>query len=161
MSVTPLPTAQAMCELVEGLLGRTVEAHPAHRGVDLAKNRENLAGTYVTNEGRTAALILVDLAAAARLGAALGLAPRSAADAAIKDGLLPVQLGENVAEVLNVAASLFNADGAPHLRLAAVYGGDVPAPAEVAAWAKGSGPRLDLELDVAGYGTGGWSVLLR
>ena len=161
MSVTPLPSAQAVRELVEGLLGRAVESHSAHQGVDLARNRENLVGTYVTDEGHAAALIMVDLAAAARLGAALGLAPRTAADAAIKGGLLPVQLGENVAEVLNVAASLFNADGAPHLRLASVYGGDVPAPAEVAAWAKSFVPRLDLELDVAGYGTGTWSILLR
>ncbi|HEY0118143.1 MAG TPA: hypothetical protein VGC04_05125 [Cellulomonas sp.] len=158
---TPLPVAQEVRELVEGLLGRTVEARPAHLGVDLKQNRENLVGTYVTDGGYVAALVLVDLAAAARLGAALGLAPRSAADDAVKSGLLPVQLGDNVAEVLNVAASLFNADGAPHLRLLSVYGGDVPAPADVAQWARSFAPRVDLELDISGYGTGGWSVVLR
>ncbi len=160
MSVTPLPTAQAVRELVEGLLGRAVEAHSARLGVDLKKNRENLAGTYLTDDGHVVALILVDLAAAAHLGAALGLAPRSAADAAVKSGILPVQLGENIAEVLNVAASLFNAEGAPHLRLAAVYGGDIPAPADVATWSKVAAPRIDLELDINGYGTGIWSIVL-
>ena len=159
-AATPLPVAQEVRELVEGLLGRSVEAHPARRGVDLKQNRENLVGTYVTDDGHVNALILVDLAAAARLGAALGLTPKSAADDAIKSGLLPVQLGDNVAEVLNVAASLFNADGAPHLRLLSVYGGDVPAPADVAQWAKMFAPRIDLELDITGYGTGNWSTVL-
>jgi hypothetical protein len=157
---TPLPVAQAIRELAEGLLGRAVEVRPAHAGVDLKRNRENLVGAYVTDTGQLRAVVLVDLAAAARVGAALGLAPRSAADDAIKAGLLPVGLGENVAEVLNVAASLFNAEGAPHLRLLAVYGGDAPVPADVAAAAAAFAPRLDLELDVSGYGTGGWSVVL-
>ncbi len=159
-AATPLPVAQEVRELVEGLLGRPVEARAAHKGVDLKQNRENLVGAYVTDTGQVSALVLVDLAAAARLGAALGLAPRSAADDAVKSGLLPVQLGDNVAEVLNVAASLFNADGAPHLRLLSVYGGDVPAPADVAQWAKAFSPRVDLELDISGYGTGGWSIVL-
>jgi hypothetical protein len=161
MTATPLPVAQDVRELVEGLLGRPVEAHPAHKGVDLKQNRENLVGAYVTDDGHVHALVLVDLAAAARLGAALGLAPRTAADDAVKAGLLPVQLGDNVAEVLNVAASLFNAEGAPHLRLLSVYGGDVPAPADVAQWAAAYAPRIDLELDIAGYGAGGWSIVLR
>ena len=117
---TPLPVAQGVRELVEGLLGRPVEARPATKGVDLTASRENLAGAYVTDRGDLAAAILVDLAAAARLGACLGLVPAKAADQAVRDGLLPVQLGENVAEVLNVAASLFNAEHAPHLRLSGV-----------------------------------------
>ena len=161
MTATRLPVAQEVRELVENLLGRGVEAHPAAAGVELDRqHRENLVGAYATDEGCLHALVLVDLAAAARLGAALGLAPRAAADGAVTAGLLPVQFGENVAEVLNVAASLFNTDGAPHLRLLAVYGGDAPVPAEVAAAAKALAPRLDLELDVAGYGTGLWSAVL-
>lgn len=159
-TTTPLPAAQAVRELVEGLLGRSVEARTAHAGVDLKRNRENLVGAYVTDTGHLSALVLVDLAGAARLGAALGLAPRTAADDAIKAGLLPVQLGDNVAEVLNVAASLFNAEGAPHLRLLSVYGGDAPVPADVATAAAAFAPRVDLELDVSGYGAGGWSVVL-
>lgn len=159
--VIPLPVAQEVRELVEGLLGRHVDAYSAHQGVDLKQNRENLVGTYVTDAGQVAALVLVDLACAARLGAALGLAPKSAADDAVKKGILPPQLGENTAEVLNVAASLFNHEGAPHLRLDSVYGGDIPVPADVAQWAKAFSPRIDLELDVNGYGSGIWSVVLR
>lgn len=160
MTTTLLPVAQAVRELAEGLLGRPVGVQPAHQGVDLKKNRENLVGAYVTDAGHLAALVLVDLPLAARLGAALGLAPRSAADDAIRSALLPVQLGENVGEVLNVAASLFNADGAPHLRLLSVYGGDAPVPADIAVLAATFAPRLDLEVDVSGYGAGGWSVVL-
>ena len=158
--MTQLPVAQAVRELVEGLLGRPVGVRPAHAGVDLKKNRENLVGAYVTDTGHLAALVLVDLPLSAHLGAALGLAPRSAADDAIRSALLPVQLGENVGEVLNVAASLFNADGAPHLRLLSVYGGDAPVPADIAVLAATFAPRVDLELDVSGYGAGGWSIVL-
>ncbi len=158
---TPLPAAHGVRQLVEGLLDRSVEARPARAGVDLGACRENLAGAYVDDQGRLAAVILVDLAAAARLGACLGLVAAKTADQAVTDGLLPVQLGENVAEVLNVAASLFNAERAPHLRLSGVYGGDLPVPADVAAMAATFAPRLDLQLDIAGYGTGGWSVVVR
>ena len=158
--VTPLPTQQEVRELVEQLLGRRVDTHVAHEGVDLVRNRENLAGTFVTDGGHVNALVMVNVACAARLGAALGLAPRAAADDVIKQGILPVQLGENVAEVLNVAASLFNVEGAPHLRLVNVYGGDVPAPADVVQWSKKFAPRLDLELDVSGYGSGIWSIVV-
>lgn len=157
----PLPVPQDVRELIEGLLGRAVEAHTVTKGVDLKQSRENLAGTYVSDDGHTAALILVDLAAAARLGAALGLTPSRAADDAVRSGILPIPLAENVFEVLNVAASLFNHDGAPHLRLASVYGGDIPAPADIATWSKAFAPRLDLELDISGYGTGTWSIILR
>lgn len=159
-AVTPLPTQQDVRELVEGLLGRHVDAYGAHEGVKLERNRENLVGTYVTDEGRVNALVMVDVACAARVGAALGLTPKGTADDAVKQGILPVQLGENVAEVLNVAASLFNTDGAPHLRLLSVYGGDIPAPADVVQWSKRFTPRVDLELDVSGYGSGIWSVVI-
>ena len=58
---TPLPVAQEVRELVEGLLGRAVESHTAAKGVDLKQNRENLVGVYVTDEGHSVAIILVDL----------------------------------------------------------------------------------------------------
>ena len=70
--MTQLPVAQAVRELVEGLLGRPVGVRPAHAGVDLKKNRENLVGAYVTDVGHLAALVLVDQPLAAHLGAAKG-----------------------------------------------------------------------------------------
>ena len=59
-AVTPLPTQQDVRELVEGLLGRHVDAFGAHEGVKLERNRENLVGTYVTDDGHVNALVLVD-----------------------------------------------------------------------------------------------------
>ena len=99
-AVTPLPTQQDVRELVEGLLGRHVDAFGAHDGVDLKRNRENLVGTYVSDDGHDSALIMADVACSARVGAALGLAPKSAADDAVHQGILPVQLGEPPADRL-------------------------------------------------------------
>ena len=40
---------------------------------------------------------------------------------AVEEGVLPPTLSENAGEILNVMASLFNAEGAPHVRLDALY----------------------------------------
>ena len=108
------------------------------------------------------AVIALDKPLAATLGAAIALIPPATAEEAVGAGPLPQNLLENTSEVLNVMSSLFNAEGAPHLRLETVYdSGAAPLPADVAHWLRSYGPRLDLAVDVRGYGTGLLGVLLR
>ncbi len=112
---------------------------------------------YVDDHLRSAAVVVFDFALAAHAGAAIGLLPPGASEAAMEDGELPKNLHENAAEVLNIMASLFNVPGAPHLKLHAAY-----APGEVlrvTEMATRTGSRLDLKVEIARYGKGALSIV--
>ena len=104
------------------------------------------------------AVIVCDVAMAAHAGAALSLIPPRVAEESVKDGELSEMLASNFAEVLNVASQLFHgADG--HARLVDVRTGADPGDAAAAAVQSPVG-RLDLTVDIAGYGTGALSLLV-
>ncbi|PZR54157.1 hypothetical protein DNL40_04265 [Xylanimonas oleitrophica] len=157
---TPLPNAQELRELAEGLLGREVDVLTGGSMVDPAAEGGALVGTYVDRGMRLQALVLFDLPLAAHMGAAIGLIPAGASEDAAEGGFLPHNLAENAAEVLNVVASLFNTETSPHLRLDTVYLPGEALPNDVQPWVMSYVRRMDLDVSVAGYGKGRWSVLV-
>jgi hypothetical protein len=69
-------------------------------------------------------------------------------------------MGENLGEVFNILTALFNVPERPHLKMYAVHlPGELPA-ADVSASLRAFGKRSDLEVTVAGYGTGKLSIVL-
>jgi hypothetical protein len=157
---TPLPAALEVRELLEGLLGRDVEAAVGTGAVDPQQHPGAVVGVYVDNALQLRALAVMDMPLAAWAGAAIALVPAATAAASVEDGLITPALFENTAEILNVAASLFNHDGCPHLRLYETYAPREALPADVAKWVLAYVRRLDLELTVSGYGSGRMSVLV-
>lgn len=158
--LTPLPVAKDVRDLLSGLLGRDVAVAAGASMVDPAAGHGALVGTYVDGSLGLGALVLLDLELAAHSGAAIALLPPRIAEEAVADGALPENILENASEVLNVLAALLNTEGAPHLRLRSVHApGDV-LPADVAAWAMTYVRRCDLAVDVVGYGTGHFSLLV-
>lgn len=159
MSDFPLPSAMAVRELLEGLIGRDIEVRTGGDHVDPSGPGGAVVALYVTARQQIAALAVVDLPLAAHLGASIALVPAGGAEAAIEDGVLPPALVDNVGEVLNVMASLFNLDGGAHLRLDATYPPGTELPVDVAAWVMAFVARLDLDVTVKGYGSGRLSLL--
>ncbi|WP_263117830.1 hypothetical protein [Cellulomonas sp. RIT-PI-Y] len=157
---TPLPAALEVRELWEGLVGRDVSVTTAGPMVDPVLNGGAQVGVYVDRAMQLSALVLFDLPLAARMGAAIALVPQAAAETAVTEEQLPGSLSENSAEILNVMAALFNVGDAPHLKLDTVYNPREPLPADVARWVLAYVRRLDLEVEVAGYGRGTASVLV-
>ncbi|WP_019136096.1 hypothetical protein [Cellulomonas massiliensis] len=155
---TPLPSAKDVRELVEGLVGREVTVTTGGAMVDPAGGA--LVGVYVDRRMRLVAMVLLDLPLAAGVGAALGLVPARAAAEAVELRELPTNLSENAAEVLNVTASLFNAEGAPHVRLDRVYQPFEPLASDLTPWVLSYVRRTDLTMEVAGYGEGAFSLLV-
>ena len=96
----------------------------------------------------------------ARTGARPGTGSHLVAPTLIRSELLSPVLYDNAREVLNVAASLFNVDGAPHVRLVEAFAPREILPAEVEKWILARVARLDMEMTVAGYGGGRMSVLV-
>jgi hypothetical protein len=160
LSQTPLPAALEVRELLEGLLGREVNATVGTGAVEPHVHPGAAVGVYVDDLLALRALVVVDMPLAAWMGAAIALVPRGTAQSAVDDGLITPALFENTAEILNVAASLFNADGAPHLRLYETFAPRETLPADVQKWVLAYVRRLDMELEVTGYGGGRISVLV-
>jgi hypothetical protein len=158
MSTITLPTAQAVRELLGDLLGRDVDLTVVDPPAGTALE-SSMFGVYVDDRLTMNAVTVADLALSAYVGAALGLVPKGGAEAALEDGQLTANLQENMAEVLNIMASLFNVGDAVHQRLYTVHApGSLP-PGDAVALAAARGRRLDLELSVAGYGAGRLSVV--
>ena len=89
------------------------------------------------------------------IGAAVGLFPKGAAQAALEDGSLSGSLLENLSEVSNVMAQAFNVPGAPHVRLADNSVDVVEdAPEDALTLLDARDERLDFEVSVEDYGGG-------
>ena len=159
-AATPLPPAFAVRELIAGLVGRPIDVITGGAMIDPAAEDGALVGVYVDDRLALTALVLLDLPLAAHLGAALGLVPVRVARLAVDEGMLPPALAENAAELLNVIASLFNAEGVPHVKLDRVYEPRSALPADVAQWVLAYVRRTDLDMAVSGYGVGKFSLLV-
>ena len=157
---THLPTAKDVRDLLADLLGRDVQVTTGGPMVNPDVDFGAMVGVYVDRNVRLAAFVLLDIDLASRTGAAIALLPPRAAESAISNGLLPDNIRDNAAEILNIMASLFNVEGAQHVRLDAVYAPGDPIPADVAQWILTFVRRCDLGVDVAGYGPGQFSLLV-
>jgi hypothetical protein len=154
-----LPVPKEIRDLLTDLLDREVTLSPSAPLAPTPKNPCTV-GVYVDDRLQVTALVAFDLPLSARAGAAIGLVPAAGAEAAIEEGVLNDTLRENVYEVLNIAASLFNVEGADHLRLYDAHHIGVPLPPDVLAKALTLGRREDLAVEVGGYGPGRLSVVL-
>lgn len=161
MSTTPIPELKELRDLLAMMVGRDCEMALADESVTPATQPGVVVGVYVSQFLRTEAIVAMDTALAASLGAAIALIPAATAQGAVGPGPLPDTLLENVSEVFNVVSSLFNVGDAPHLRLDSVHdSGAGPLPGDVATLLRSYGPRLDATVDVRGYGTGLLAVVL-
>jgi hypothetical protein len=154
---SPLPSRAAVRSLVEDLVGRTVELTDAG---PVPNGPSNVLAVYVSDQLAMTAVAVVDLAGAARLGAALGMLPPGGVDDAVEEGELSGMLRDNCYEVLNVLSSAFNVPGAPHVRLYEMYGPNASLPSDVATLAQVLGNRLDVVLSITGYGDVHLSVVV-
>ena len=157
---TPLPAALEVRELLTSLVGRDFEALTGAAMVDPSAPGGAVVAEYVDDAMRLAALIVADLPLAAGAGAAIALLPPAGVSESVSLGEISIAQFENFSEILNVLASLFNGEGAPHLKLSAVHAPGQALPTDVAPWVMSYVARLDLELSVQGYGVGTISILV-
>ena len=157
---TPLPGALDVREVLEELFGRDVDVTTGGAMVNPAADDGAMVGIYVDNALRLRAIMLFDLPLAARAGAAIALVPPGGADFAIEEGALTQALFDNAAEILNITASMFNTEGAPHVKLDRCYAPGDLLPADVAQWVLAYVRRIDLTVDIKGYGPGRLSALV-
>ena len=153
-----VPNAFEVRELFEGLLGRDSEWDSA-RAVDILDGAS--VATYADDRGSLVALALADIALTAWAGSAIGLLPQPIAQQAVADELVTPAQFDNMAEILNVAASLLNKPDSIHVRLTETYAPRETVPAAVADLALQQANRIDGEVAIQGYGVGRISIVVR
>ena len=154
-----LPTPLQLRELLGDLLDREVTLSPAAPYAPGPTTPASVA-VFVDDALRLSAAVVCDLPFSAYAGGALGLVPAGGAQACVDEGGLSQTLAENLYEVLNIAASVFNVPGADHLRLHELHPAGPPLQPQVRLHALTLGRREDLAVDIAGYGGGLLSVVL-
>jgi hypothetical protein len=159
MARTPVPHAKAIRDLLADLVGRDVQVTPSNPVVP-EEGKPVAVAVYVTDTLKTGAVGAFNLALASYLAASLGLLPAGAAQACIEDGALSPNLLENFHEVVNILVGLFNVDGAPHLRLQALHPPGYLPPADVGGLLRTYGSRVDLAVEIPGYGDGQLSFVV-
>lgn len=161
MSVTTsyLPAVKEIRDLLGDLLGRDITVSPTSPLAPTPNNPCTI-GVYVDDSLRVLAVVAFDLTLSAYAGAAIGLVPVTGAQEAIEAKALEQSLRENLYEVLNIASSLFNPEGATHLRLYDVHHVGDPLPGDVLVKSLTLGRREDLSVDIAGYGAGKLAFVL-
>jgi hypothetical protein len=151
-----LPAPKDVRDLLEGLLGKDVTVAP---GEPVSLNDGAALAVYVDPQLSTNAICLLDVPLSAWCAGALALLPKGGLEDAIDEGELSAMHLEVVYEVVNVAAALFNGGGVTHSRLYKLYAPGEVVPGDLAGLAAGFN-RLDLKVDVAGYGRGALSIVL-
>lgn len=155
MTTRTIPVPFQVRSTLGDLIGREVEVSPGHHVEGVCA-----IAVYVTDLMRMAGLAILDVPLAGAVGGALALMPAGGvADMVEAEDLSPLVM-ENVFEVANVLAGVFNAPGAAHVRLNRLYEPHELLPPEIREAAGAYGARLDLKVMVAGYGIGAISLVV-
>jgi hypothetical protein len=159
MSTVLLPAAKDVKDMISGLVGKEVSVSPG-APVTPEPNRPVTIAIFTAPDMSVNALCIMDLAASAYTAAALALLPPGGAqDAVEEDKELSPMLLEALHEVVNVLSALFNTPGAPHSKLNKLVPDGEDVPGDIAGMLAGFN-RLDLTIEVPGYGKGALSFVL-
>jgi len=154
-----LPASKDVRDMLTGLVGKPVAVNPG-APVTPAPGKPVAVAVYVDPQMAINALCVMDLGAAAYTGAALALLPPGGAqDAVEEDGELTSLLVDALHEVVNVLSALFNTPGAPHSKLHKLYAPGDDLPGDIAGMLANFN-RIDLAIEVPGYGKGALSLVL-
>lgn len=149
-----LPAPSAVARVLRDLFGKAVGPK---KGAPMPASVQACTGTYVDDSGAVVAVCICDLALSASMGAALALIPVTVAADAASKGSFPDEIFDNLREVLNILAGIFEGT---HVRLRDSSPPSTALPPAVGNVLIQPRMRLDLELTLAGYAGGRLSLLL-
>lgn len=152
-----LPTSNALRELLNTLLGSpiTCTALPSPSAA-----RPEFVALYENGDGLPEAYIGFDRTLVAYAGGALTMMPVDEVKATLQAPELSSVLVDGYREVVNIAASLFNVENRPHVKLRSTYTRDA-LPPDVVALLDGHGDQIHLKITIEGYGSGEATVFVK
>jgi hypothetical protein len=131
--------------LLRDLFGKAVTTK---KGVAITSSTKAFTATYIDDGGTPQCVCACDVPLAASMGSALALIPPGATVEAIRKGQLPEEMFENLREVLNIMASLFEG---VHVRFRDALPPSVALPKDAIAISTRPRVRVDLDLTIASY----------
>ncbi len=148
------PTSKAVSELLTNLVGEEVVVKQLESG-DFELEDIAAVGEFVGDDGTLLTVCTLDLAAGSWLGAALAMIPKAAVEKDLKAKRFSDEVQENIQEVFNISSSVFHKSGLPHFRFSQLHLiKDNPPPDTVQALLDDPASKIDLEMEVPGYGSG-------
>ena len=113
--ILPFPHDRKIKNLLEDLFGKKIDLSEGE-----ALSTPSVAAIMRRDDGTVHGAIVADLPLVSTLGTALAMSPPRVALEEIEGGTAGELTREASAEVFNVMSSLYNASGAPHVKLAEV-----------------------------------------
>ena len=154
-----LPTSKDAKDMLSGLTGKAVAVAPGAPVTPTERSPVSVA-VYVDPQMNVNALCVMDLALSAWTAGALAmLPPGGVQDAVEEDGELSSMLTEALYEVVNVVSALFNVPGAPHSKLHKLFAPGDDIDGDIAGMLAAFN-RIDLAVEVPGYGKGNLSLVI-
>jgi hypothetical protein len=158
VSTVLLPAPKDVRDMLAGLVGRNVTVSPG-APVTPTPNRPVAVAVYVAPDMSVNALCLLDLGAAAYTAGGLALLPPGGCQDSVEEGELSALQVEALHEVVNVLSALYNVAGAPHSRLHKLYAPGEELAGDLAGMLAGYN-RIDLDVEIQGYGKGSLSLVI-
>ncbi|MGN6605561.1 MAG: hypothetical protein ACTHMS_00930 [Jatrophihabitans sp.] len=148
-----LPQSKEIRDLLLDLLGRDVTLSYGDAWAPLPHDNA-VTAEYIDDHDQLAVVVVVDLPFAAYVGSAIGLLPAGGAQDMVKEGRLSSPVIDNVYEILNILSSLFNKEGLDHVRIGNLHGPGGPLAGDLNTVVRRLTGRMDVKVDVQGYGQG-------
>lgn len=156
-----LPAPKVFKDVLDGLTGRATTLKPRNRKLTSVDAIGGAIALYVDDRNKPRALIGWSLGAAAHAGCAFALIPANQSAQIVKERFLPEEMVEAVYELSNVLSGAFSSEETnPHVKLESLYHPAAAAPTQFTKLMYEHYERLDFELEVPGYGTGLFSIVV-
>ena len=157
-TISALPSPSSVATLLTGIIGRPACVSEGDC-LDLDCPGPTCFAIYRDDMGTPQFAVVYDLALAANAVAALRLLPPSWAVEGAATGFLTDELREDVHEVLNIQARLFNGFASGHIHLSEVIGAINGIPERLRRLMPHPIDRVDFEVRIKGYGEGVMSIV--
>ncbi|MBH25943.1 MAG: hypothetical protein CMH57_16165 [Myxococcales bacterium] len=153
-TLPPIPSVQ---KFLADLLCRNVDVE---EGVSVEPTPRSpvAVATYTSPDGSVGAMCVFDLELANFAGASLSLIPVGLAKDSVRSREVPPSIEENLLEICNIGARLFDHPKHPSVRFQQAFLPQGELPEDVSVGLK-SPERIDLKVDIKGYGAGRMSLL--
>jgi hypothetical protein len=156
-ATVPLPSTKMVAGLLSGIVGRAVTAGKA-APLDLRSKAPRIYGTYRDPSTQMPCLAVCDMSFCGYVGGAMLVFPLSSVKDVIRTGTLEDGMLDCVREILNICARIFNDNC--HQVFQDLYTSPAQLPQDAAALLKSAEGRVDMEVEVAGYGSGQMTILI-
>ena len=154
-----LPNNKQIKDVLEGMVGRDVALETSAKQMAPIDAVGGFVATFIDDEQKLCALLGWSVEAAAYVGGCLGLVPPKMTKEMATDKYLRSDIVENITEVSNVISTALNKPGNPHVRMAQTYFPTSTAPDDITKHLFAHSARLDVDVNVSGYGAGQLTIV--